>query len=212
MTFELTARCSASELLVHCGGSGRGRTYTPFGLDLQSSEPAKCSTLPYFYKDNTFFLIYQNFFVIPVRFELTTPPLKVECSKPTELRDLLFVILVTFHNTCFYLFILFSLSDRSRTCGLSVPNAPLYQTELHLVIIWRKPEVSIPIPVKVLPVFKTGLQAAAIRLPIYRCLGWTRTNTPGTKIRCPAIRLRDIIRPICQRTFSFCLRFLSGSN
>ena len=61
MTFELTARCSASELLVHCGGSGRGRTYTPFGLDLQSSEPAKCSTLPYFYKDNTFFLIYQIF-------------------------------------------------------------------------------------------------------------------------------------------------------
>ena len=85
-------------------------------------------------KDNTFFLI-TKIFVIPVRLELTTPPLKVECSKPTELRDLLFVILVTFHNTCFYLFILFSLSERARTSGLSIPNAALYQTELHLVII-----------------------------------------------------------------------------
>ena len=42
--------------------------------------------------------------VIPVRLELTTPPLKVECSKPTELRDLSFatlVALVTFHNSGF---------------------------------------------------------------------------------------------------------------
>ena len=49
-TSTLTGFCSASELpvLLFFGGSGRGRTYTPFGLDLQSSEPAKCSTLPYF--------------------------------------------------------------------------------------------------------------------------------------------------------------------
>ena len=49
-TSTLTGFCSASELpvLLLFGGSGRGRTYTPFGLDLQSSEPAKCSTLPYF--------------------------------------------------------------------------------------------------------------------------------------------------------------------
>ena len=37
----------------------------------------------------------------------------------------------------------------------------------------------------------------------YCCLGWTRTNTLGAKIRCPAFRLRDNLRPICQRTFSF---------
>ena len=30
----------------------------------------------------------------------------------------------------------FSLSDRVRTCGLRVPNSPLYQTELHLVIFF----------------------------------------------------------------------------
>ena len=138
MTFELTARCSASELLVH------------FVVEVVGIEPTRLSDLIYsqasqpnaqhfliFTKIILFFniqLIIWIFFVIPVRLELTTPPLKVECSKPTELRDLLFVILVTFHNTCFYLFILFSLSDRGRTCGLSVPNAPLYQTELHLVI------------------------------------------------------------------------------
>ena len=44
------------------------------------------------------------------------------------------------------------------------PVQPLHHT---LVIFWRKPEVSIPIPVKVPPVFKTGLQAAAIRLPFF---------------------------------------------
>ena len=64
--------------------------------------------------------------VIPVRLELTTPPLKVECSKPTELRDLLFVILVTFHNTCFYLFI-YSRIDRTRTDIIHVPNVVTYQ-------------------------------------------------------------------------------------
>ena len=67
-----------------------------------------------------------NFFVIPVRVELTTPPLKVECSKPTELRDLLFVIFVTFHNTCFYLFI-YSRIDRTRTDIIHVPNVVTYQ-------------------------------------------------------------------------------------
>ncbi len=46
------------------------------------------------------------FFVTPVGFEPTTPPLKVECSKPTELRSLLFVVLVTFHNLTFLLFVI----------------------------------------------------------------------------------------------------------
>ena len=40
-------------------------------------------------------------------------------------------------------------------------------SQLANYAIVRKPEVSIPIPVKVPPVFKTGLQAAAIRLPKY---------------------------------------------
>ncbi len=56
------------------------------------------------------------------------------------------------------------LSGRVRTCGLTVPNRPLYQTELHLVsggsLRCRSPYLS------VLTVFKTGLQAAAIKLPL----------------------------------------------
>ena len=101
----------------------------------------------------------------PTGFEPVTPSLKVRCSKPSELRRL-------------------CLSDRGRTCGLRVPNSPLYQTELHLVKtntltpfgLWRtriihsvlvsgrvrcrSPYLSVP------PVFKTGSQAAVITLPI----------------------------------------------
>ena len=80
---------------------------------------------------------------------------------------------------------------------------PYNGTLLGCNLILRKPEVSIPIPVKVPPVFKTGLQAAAIKLPICCCSPRTRTSITRTKTACPAIRRGNKIRPICQRTFSF---------
>ena len=108
---------------IFLSGPGRARTYTPLGLDLQSSEPTNCSTDPNTVYRNTVnfpytlqgsnlrhlpckssalpaelkvhaklvsvtinkgclvlqFLVQYN--VIPVRLELTTPPLKAECSK-----------------------------------------------------------------------------------------------------------------------------------
>ena len=82
--------------------------------------------------------------MILVRLELTAFSLKVRSSNQLSYR-------------------IFCLSGRVRTCGLTVPNRPLYQTELHLVtggsLRCRSPYLS------VLAVFKTGLQAAAIRLP-----------------------------------------------
>jgi hypothetical protein len=141
------------------------------------------------------------------------------------------VILVTFHNTCFYLFII-SLSERARTSGLSIPNAALYQTELHLVIFGRSLRCRSPYRSKYRPFSRRGcrpLQLDFQNTPIKPCIqvivGWalfsifismlsplgSNQESSESKSDDLPINLEDIIRPICQRTFSF-LRFLSGSN
>ena len=48
--------------------------------------------------------------------------------------------------------------------------------------------MSIPIPVKVPPVLKTGSQAAVIHLPILCCSPRVRTSIPWTKTMCLAVR------------------------
>ena len=122
--------------------------------------------------------------MIPVRLELTTPPLKVECSKPTELRDLLFVILVTFHNTYFYLFII-SRDTRTRTWMMSTSQKWRLSQLVHIPLYvggrsrCRSQYLSVP------PVFKTGSQAVVIHLP-YCFPPRVRTSIPWTKTTCPA--------------------------
>ena len=144
------------------------------------------------YRDRTCDLLYVKqpllpselrvLIVSPTGLEPVTPSLKVRCSKPTELR-----------RRC--------LSDRDRTCDLRVPNSPLSQTELHLDIIEEEWGVD-PHTFQYSPFSRRDHRP--LRLLFHCCcLGWTRTNTSGVKIRRPAFRLQDNLRPICQRTFSF---------
>ena len=65
--------------------------------------------------------------------------------------------------------------------------------------------MSIPIPVKVLAVFKTGSQAAVIHLPFYCCPGRSRTSKLRIQsaVTLPICLQGNKWLPICQRTFSF---------
>ena len=74
----------------------------------------------------------------------------------------------------------------------------------------RKSEVSIPIPFSTTR-FQDGITSRCDYSSIVFPQGF-EPRFRGPKPRVLPIRRGENLRPICQRTFSFCLRFLSGSN
>ena len=107
----------------------------------------------------------------PTGFEPVTPSLKVRCSKTN-----------------------WATKTLSKWQGSNLrperPKRPALPTELHLDIVEERAGFEPAEPWSP-PVFKTGAINQLYHLSLYCCLGWTRTNTPGAKIRCPAFRLRD---------------------
>ena len=146
--------------------------------------------------------------MIPVRLELTTPPLKVECSKPTELRDLLFVILVTFHKTLVFV-CLFYLVECVRIERLpNVPNILCNHYTTHSLlffatgggieppmVFYLQGQNLVTLPNSSTPQFYRGEMRC--RPPYLSVPAVFKTESQAVVIIFP------FIRPICQRTFFF---------
>jgi hypothetical protein len=94
----------------------------------------------------------------------------------------------------------FSLSDRVRTCGLRVPNSPLYQTELHLVIFFLV-YVRIKLAFLIDHIFVVGTGFEPVfREPKSRVLPSRRPDNICCPTRARTSTLSDQNRTCCQIT------------